>query len=82
MIPERQAAMQKSLGIKADKNWEEAEVRQRPSNKAFGPVFPGGTGPRPSKISSQGGRGSGVYYGHGGKGTEKSGPYKMHESRA
>ncbi len=46
MIQGRQAAASKALGIKADKNWEQAEPRQRPSNKAFGRAFPGGTGPR------------------------------------
>ncbi len=32
---------------KIDKNWDQAEPRQRPSNKAFGGAFPGGTKPRP-----------------------------------
>jgi hypothetical protein len=49
----RAVAASKVLGVKADKNWEQAEPRQRPSNKAFGPAFPGGTGPHRSQRKTE-----------------------------
>jgi len=77
----RAIAASKALGVKADKNWEAAEPRQRPSNKAFG-VFPGGTGPRPQPKPPTGRRNNGVFYGHDEQGTRKGGVYKRGESRA
>ncbi len=72
MIAARAAAASKAVGI-------QVEPRQRPSNKAFGPLFPGGTGPHPKP---EGGRGSGVYYGRGEHGTKQGGVYKKGEMRA
>ncbi len=83
MIPARAAAASKAVGIKVDRNWDQAEPRQRPSNKAFGGAFPGGTGPRPKMpVQPRDERGSGVYYGRGEHGTKRGGVYKKGETRA